>query len=119
MRDMNIKTKTRLLWFSAIGSTILSIPCLFAICFEIYVYFTPNWFVFWHDNSSPTQVIEIIFGIVLWFSFPILYLWLRGHRTSINRKTLFKYGAYSNAALIVLPIINILLLFILDSNFNS
>jgi len=111
---MNKGLKTKLLWLSVIGSSLFVLLSLLALIFEIYAYYSENWFVFWHGNSEGIKIVEIVAAIAVWLVFPTIYLWLLRYRSEIHRRKLYFYGAISNSAFIVLPLINMYLLFSLE-----
>ena len=97
-----MKSKITLLWVSAIGSTIIALYVLLAIGFitstflfksinvHMEFYFSENW-------------LALIAAVITWLFFPTIYLWLRRDKSEINKNKLFKYGAFSNAAVFITP----------------
>ena len=99
-----MKSKITLLWVSAIGSTIIALYVLIVIGFIIstflfksnnihmgfYFHFNENW-------------LALIASVITWLLFPLIYLWLRRDKSEINKNKLFKYGAFSNAAVFFTP----------------
>ncbi len=112
------KTKAlRLLLISLIGSSLLVLPCLFVLILELNIYFDESEFLLWHSNDitiSISIIGEILLVMAVWLVFPIIYLWMLKHRRMIQKQGLFVIGAISNSALLILPIINICMLFMLD-----
>ena len=100
--NINMKSKVTLLWVSAIGSTIIALYVLLIIGFitstflfkinsvHMGFFLNKNW-------------LSWILAIIIWILFPLIYLWLRRDKSEINKNKLFKYGAFSNAAVFVTP----------------
>lgn len=102
---MDEKITKRLLWISSIGSTILVLPYVFLIGFEIYIFFQPCWFSFWHMDRGEFYLLKLFSAVVIWLLFPFIYLWCRRRVRILTSKRLIVYGAFSNGALLIFPIL--------------
>ena len=99
-----MKTKITLLWVSAIGSTIIALYVLFVIGFITSTFLSKaNNVHMGFDFHFNENWLTLIVSISAWFLFPLIYLWLRRDKSEIDKNKLFKYGAFSNAALIITP----------------
>jgi hypothetical protein len=112
MKDMNKKIPVYFLWVSVIGSTIIAFSFLVALILEVYVFFKKDLYVFWHQNSLHS--IDIIFLFLVWLMFPAIFLWTVRYRKQVQKQRLFIFGIFTNVSLLILPVIDLLLLSMLD-----
>ena len=115
-----MKSKITLLWLSVIGSSILAIYILLVIGFILstVLFKDNNVHMGFHFNFNENWLALIAF-VIIWLLFPLIYFWLRRDKSRINKNMLFKYGAFSNAAVIItLPVLFIMCLFLNELQFS-
>ena len=109
---INMKSKITLLWVSTIGSTIIALYVLLVIGFitSTFLFKSNNVHMGFYFNEN---WLALIASVIIWLLFPLIYLWLRRDKSDINKNKLFKYGAFSNAAVFITPpILFIMFLFL-------